>query len=391
MTPRGLLALAFVLQACTSDRLVAVYSGELAGQGGSAPPDAAGGGLSTSGSAIVDAAGNRVRLTGVTWHGLDGPAHAPAGLWMRPLADFVTQIRQLGYDSIRLPLSFSLLDPGSIATGPDEFHNPEMVGMSGLDVLDRVVTEAEKQGLKIILCHSFWDPDVEEPLWYTSAHSEDAWIANWRLLASLYAHHPAVVGFELHNAPYDLASTGVSVTWGDGGPTDWKAAATRAGNAILAINPALLIFVDGIQHVDAEQYWWGGNLQAVRAKPVTLTVPNRVVYAPHEYPRSMSSQPWFGNEDTYYETLPAVWEKNWGYLAKEGIAPVWIAEFGTATETAWLGKLVDYAKTLGVSFAYRAFNPNNDGRIGGLLDPADYATVNQPLQNVLARGLSTAP
>ena len=41
------------------------------------------------------------------------------------------------------------------------------------------------------------------------------------------------------------------------------AAATRAGNAILEVNPRLLVLVDGIQHVGADQYWRGGNLQAM--------------------------------------------------------------------------------------------------------------------------------
>jgi endoglucanase len=250
------IALFAVAAGCSSERLVAVYRGELSAQGGNPPsdaaaaPDAASGGLRTVGAAIVDSSGKPVRLTGVTWHGLDTASYAPAGLWMRPLADFVTQVKKLRYDSIRLPLSFSLFDPSSIASGPDAQHNPELVGASGQQVLDSVVSEAEKQRVGIILCHSFWAPGVEEPLWYTSSHTEDEWIATWRLLASLYVNRPAVVGFELYNAPRDDSTTGVSPTWGDGTRTDWHAAATRAGNAILAINPRLIIFVEiGRAHV----------------------------------------------------------------------------------------------------------------------------------------------
>jgi endoglucanase len=392
MTLRALLALAVVSAGCASETLVAVYQGELGATDAAAPspaPDAAPpGNLATDGSAIVDSAGKTVRLTGVTWHGLDSTAYAPAGLWMRPLADFVAQIKSLGYDSIRLPLSFSIFDPSSMAQGPDAMHNPELVGLSGLQMLDRVVDEAEKQGLRVILCHSFWEPDAEEPLWFNAAHTEDEWIADWRLLASLYANRPAVVGFELHNAPHDDAV--VSVTWGGGGPTDWHRAATLAGNAVLAISPRFLIFVDGVQHVGADQYWWGGNLEAAGSMPVTLSVPHRVVYATHEYGRTVSEQPWFTTDANYYDALPQVWDEKWGYLVTGGIAPVWIAEFGTSSEYGWLQKLVDYSKALGASFAYRAFNPNTDPRIGGLLDPNDYATVNRPLQDLLAPALSTA-
>jgi endoglucanase len=132
----------------------------------------------------------------------------------------------------------------------------------------------------------------------------------------------------------------------------------------------------------------------VRAQPVRLTVPNRVVYATHEYPRTIFAQPWFSTDANYYDALPlagGVWEKNWGYLVKDGIAPVWIAEFGTSSEFGWLRALASYAKDQKVSFAYRALNSNTDSKIGGLLDATDWKTVNQDLQSILAPALSTAP
>ena len=47
---------------------------------------------------------------------------------------------------------------------------------------------------------------------------------------------------DLHNEPHDPAC------WGCGDTTiDWRLAAERAGNAVLGVNPNLLIFVEGIQ------------------------------------------------------------------------------------------------------------------------------------------------
>ncbi|MGC8045234.1 cellulase family glycosylhydrolase, partial [Salmonella enterica] len=77
--------------------------------------------------------------------------------------------------------------------------------------------------------------------------------------------------------------------------------------------------------------------------PVTLSVANRVVYSPHDYPASVFAQSWFA-DPRYPANLEALWDANWGYLAKENIAPVLLGEFGTKLETAsdqkWLSTLV---------------------------------------------------
>ena len=151
---------------------------------------------------------------------------------------------------------------------------------------------------------------------------------------------------------------------------DWRAAATRAGNAIHQVNPKLLIIVEGVQYgPDGSATWWGGNLRGVAKKPVILKVKNRVVYSPHEYPSSISDQPWFHTRD-YPNNLRSVWERNWGFIATKGIAPVFVGEFGTKLQTKsdkqWLAKLVGYLKDRHISWAYWSFNPNS-GDTGGLL------------------------
>ncbi|MFD2881577.1 cellulase family glycosylhydrolase [Paenibacillus rhizoplanae] len=64
------------------------------------------------------------------------------------------------------------------------------------------------------------------------------------------------------------------------------------------MNPHWLIIVEGIeQNVqgNTSKYWWGGNLTGVRNYPVTLTVPNQVVYSPHDYGPGVAEQPWFSD------------------------------------------------------------------------------------------------
>jgi endoglucanase len=215
------------------------------------------------------------------------------------------------------------------------------------------------------------DAYAQAPLWYTSQYPEQRWIADWQQLAARYAHDGTVVGVDLHNEPRDGA------TWGDGNlATDWRLAAQRAGNAVLSVNPDLLIIVEGVQYVGGNGYWWGGNLRGVASAPVMLDIPNRVVYSPHDYPSSVNGQPWF-NDGSYPNNLPGVWDTNWGYLAKSGIAPVWIGEFGTRYQTTsdrqWMGALASYIAANQLSFAFWCLNPDSSDT-GGILED-DWLTV----------------
>src|SRR5437016_6641896 len=51
--------------------------------------------LRISGAHIVDASGNTVRLTGVSWFGLETSNYAPHGLWARGMDAMLDQIVQL--------------------------------------------------------------------------------------------------------------------------------------------------------------------------------------------------------------------------------------------------------------------------------------------------------
>ena len=84
---------------------------------------------------------------------------------------------------------------------------------------------------------------------------------SWGVLAKRYAKMPQVIGADLKNEPHG------SATWGTGGPTDWKRAAQRAGNAVLAHNPHLLIIVEGIEAPisgGSSIVTGGGNLEGVK-------------------------------------------------------------------------------------------------------------------------------
>ena len=126
--------------------------------------------------------------------------------------------------------------------------------------MDKIIGYAGSIGLKVILDRHRPDAGSQSALWYTSRYDEARWISDWEMLARRYAGNTTVIGADLHNEPHDEA------TWGDGNrATDWRLAAERAGNAILAVNPEWLIIVEGIECVAEACNWWGGNLQAAGA------------------------------------------------------------------------------------------------------------------------------
>lgn len=335
--------------------------------------------LHTQGARILDDQNRTVRLTGVNWFGLETDDGVPHGLWSRSLDSMMAQIASEGYNTIRLPFSNRALEASSVPTNYDRQQNPDLVGKTSLQIMDRVIERARFYGLKVILDRHRPTGAGQSALWHTSEISEERWISDWEMLARRYRNNPTVVGFDLHNEPHSPA------TWGDGTANDWRLAAQRCGNRILAINPKLLIIVEGVDTTGGRSYWWGGNLKSAGAFPVVLSVPNQLVYQTHDYPRTVYNQSWFSAPD-YPDNLPALWDECWGYLVKGNIAPVLVGEFGTFNQTAsdrqWLVALTSYMQANGVSFTYWSWNPNS-GDTGGLLAD-DWRTVLADKKAILA-------
>jgi endoglucanase len=388
--------------------LVAAAAGVLvAGLVGVLPAQAAGTGsgyLHTSGNKIVDSAGATVRLTGINWFGMETDNKTFHGLWSsNPWRGQLDTMARLGYNTLRVPFSDDALKAGATATGINDYVNPDLVGLSPLQILDKVIEYAGTKGMRVILDRHRPTAAGQTALWYTGAVPESTWISNWQSLARRYAANTTVIGADLHNEPHaegtNPAATGSC--WGCGDTTrDWRLAAERAGNAILSVQPNWLIFVEGVScpsgglsnvwdndpSNDEDCGWWGGNLSRAGDFPVRLSVANRVVYSPHEYATSVYHQTWFDAPD-YPANMPAIWDKYWGYLYKQNIAPIMMGEFGTTlasdVDRVWLQKLMEYTGSgvNGMSFTYWSWNPNS-GDTGGIAND-DWTTINQAKQAIL--------
>jgi endoglucanase len=341
--------------------------------------------LSTFHSELVDASsGCRVSLTGINWFGFETGTFAPHGLWARNWQSMLKQIAQTGFNTIRLPYTNQLFDPASKPNGINYKLNPDLKGLQGLALMDRIIQGARNDGLKVILDRHDPTADQRPSLWYTDHMSQARWIQDWVMLAKHYKGNNTVIGADLANEPHSPA------TWGDGNPsTDWRLAAEKAGNAVLAANPQWLIIVEGVDQYQNDSYWWGGNLEGAAKYPVRLSKSDKLVYSAHDYGPSVYNQSWFQvpKPADLAHTLPAIWEKHWAYLQQDGIAPVFVGEFGGPsmgqdTEGVWQRTLVTFLKKHDISYTYWAWNANS-GDTGGILNN-DWTTINKSKVHVLS-------
>lgn len=374
--------------------------------------------LHTDGTRVVDVHGRTVRLATVNWYGAEGSDFVPGGLDYRPYTSILRTIKYLGFNTVRLPFSNELVERNPIVTQHVK-GNPWFRNMHALAIMDSIIKAAGQIGLMVILddhrSNAGWTAQ-ENGLWYDlPRYSSQSWIDDWVTLARRYKDNPAVVGFDLRNEPHsygpgeEIVGLGYlhnGATWGpfqgvDNPATDWRLAAEQAGDAILAVNPHVLVIVEGTEIYPyrnplkgptcpdgtpatglycADLYWWGGNLAGAKEYPVLLKVPHQLVYSAHEYGPQMHSQRWItptmGEADWQREMY-----KHWGYLldAKGPIAaPVWVGEFGTPATSAlsvhnlrgnsqgrWFSSLVHFLQRYpDTGWAYWAINGTRSGGPG---------------------------
>jgi endoglucanase len=288
----------------------------------------------TSGNQILDSSNQPVRMAGVNWYGFETTDAVIHGLWAKDYKAILNTIKSNGYNVIRIPFSNQMVESNPVPTnlsfnnsGP---INTDLQGLTALQILDKIIAAAGTAGLRVILDNhrsEAGNSAESSGLWYTSSFPENAWMNDWVTLTNRYLNNTTVIGMDLRNEPHNATSSGSC--WGCGTTTnDWRLAAERAGNAILAVNPHLLIFVEGTDCFNGDCDWWGGNLQGVAQFPVTLNVANQLVYSAHDYGPSLFQQSWF-NSSTTAATLQAHWVKDFAFIYNNKTAPVWVGEFGT--------------------------------------------------------------
>lgn len=318
--------------------------------------------LSTNGRYIVDARGRRVRLAGVNWYGAHEDDGVAAGLERTGRRALAGRIASLGFNSVRLP--FSLWMTEQTTPVPDRYltANPDLSGATPLQIYDACVEALTGAGLIVIPnCHTL-DPgwccadDDEQGLWFNNRWPAARFFAAWQGIAARYTSNPLVAGMDVMNEPR-RSRVGWRVlgpTWGSRPKTDIAAMYTAAGNLIHEVSPDVLIICQGLSYA--------ADLTGVARHPVRLERQGKVVYSLHDYSWfHLAGQP----RPAYFAQMRA----NGGYLLDEGIAPLWIGEFGNDTrslanfgrssspQSGWWNNIEDWLTEHDVDWCWWPLNP----------------------------------
>jgi endoglucanase len=353
---------------------------------GVAPP------LRTQGHQILDASGHSVRLTSVNWYGFDQKEYVAGGLDHAPLGTIVGEIVALGVNSVRLPWANETLEHNPVVPDYAVKANPQFKGKRAMDIMDAVVDALAKAHIMVILDNHMsqadWCCDEKDGngLWYNDEYPENKWLADWRTIVGRYKHERWVIGADLRNELRSGAAWG-----GSDAKLDWHAAAERGGDAVLGVNPRLLIMVESPEY--------STNFAGFDKLPVRLKVADRLVYSPHAYaPKD--------HVFSSYEELQQVYDARAGFLLHvEPGVPLWVGEFGTCqtldcgANSDWFKLFVRYLKENDLAWSYWPLNGTQSSGVGrkydtletfGLLS-TDYQTIAAPKIVELLRTVENQP
>jgi endoglucanase len=282
------------------------------------------GDFSTKGNQIVDRDGHPVRLACVGWNQVDESI---------PLERQTAMMAADGFNCIRF-----------------SWVNATM--RQNLVTIDRIVAAARRADLRVVLDNHTnepghgerdnWGSQQPNGLWYDVGGASDGtdgggnpgtvtdakFLSDWQAVARHFAGNPTVIGYDLRNEPLNYPHMSL---WGGGSDRDIRAMYIRVGDAIQAIDRAKLIIVEPP----------GGDCRGVRQYPVTLNVPDKLVYSVHEYPGEIS-----GQKINSGPGLIAWMDEMWGWLINDNIAPVFVGEIGSSMDSAqskaWAATIVPY-------------------------------------------------
>ena len=276
-------------------------------------------------------------------------------------------ISAAGFNCVRIDFNNRSLHAGNVAAFLQQMDQAVVAAKGAY--LKVIFVDHDNEGLTDLLTGHDCASQQHNGIWYDVGGASDgtdgcghlghttqaSFRSDWTMIARRYARIDAVVGYELWNEPFTYGRS----TWGDGTAHDIRKMAEEVGSAMLTHDQGKLIFAPCPQNhgptllFDKQtiSYAPWGDCTGARYQPVVFTVngrkiTNQVVYDIHLYPSSISGiANIFGSSAA--PGIIAAMNASFGFLMKDGIAPVWNGEGGTGfyqpvDDLAWAKMIVQY-------------------------------------------------
>jgi len=397
-------------------KIYRVIDGTLVEVGGQPPVEPTAQGFHAFIGKLYDSAGKEVQLRGISHQGFAAyDVLRPQYLWQMGWKQQLAQIKSLGFNAVRIPFTPDTLydqrkmgDPGFSSNAP---LNDDLKGMTPLQVLDAFMIECDRLGLYMLPDFHSVTAKTLYQLWYVNnaadfdliynkqAYTKADWIRDLVLVAKRYATLPYFLGLDIYNEPYGKARWGKGDLNAPNPANFWKPAAEEAAAAVLAANPNLLIFVQGVgPNFDGKEDTtipmnYGEDFQPQAYNPLNVPA-DKLVLSPHTYGPDVWPKSSF-RAGNFPNNLAGDWERLFGQFHPKH--PVIIGEWGGRygkgvsystgpsgpADISWQNALVDYLIRKGIrSSFYWCYTPNS-GDTGGILD--DQLNVREDKMALLRR------
>ncbi len=308
----------------------------------------------------MDAYGNTVRMTGVNWMDFEA-TRTLAEQSGFPLHGHVKTLAARGANVLRVPLTVELVH---------DWIN----GSDSIAVLTELLDASQAHGVKIILSMNGVEGGKDShlhPVWFTDQFTTEDFIRAWLWLAEQYRKNDTIVAFDLMRQPHGWKdqlpednrvqpSPSIYACWGNPlGLADdaavcpnhlnWPYVAGMLADEIHSSHPDILIIVAGVEsHQSAGTpsatpeyglYWRGGNLSGVNEHPLSISRPDKLLYSTvMTGPALEPDRGWFRNPEGEYDfNYSAIYNRKWkyafGFIIEQQIAPVFVGEWGSITDT----------------------------------------------------------
>lgn len=348
-------------------------------------------------------------MTGVNWTDFE-TTRTLADLSGRSLRTHVQELATRGINVLRIPLTVELI-------------RNWMNGDESREVFTELVDACQELGVKIILAIEGVEQGSEahlHPVWFTERFSTEDFVDAWLWLAEQHKGNDTIIAFDLKSQPHGWSGQSpddsriqpdpsVYACWGNpqGGDsgcsdqTNWPYVARTAAEQIHALHPDILIMVAGVENHESNQtpssipefgrFWWGGNLSGVNEYTVNLSRQNKLLYSTRlKGPALEPDRGWFKNaagefDFTYTGLFNRKWKYAFGFILEEQLAPVFIGEWGSVTDTGdlngqftgletqvaqnllWLEAVTELLAIFDASHTWGTYGPNSE-MVGGLVN-----------------------